>query len=295
MVAIEKGRIVAVGSRDDAHAWTMAEVIDAQGATLLPSIIDSHTHFHRAAVLRAQFIDLDHDAFDSIPAVLDAVRERAARTSNGGWIQGDSLREHRLKERRWPVRQELDSAAPNNPVILRSLGKHLTMANTLALRLAASTGIRRSERRPDRARRDRRAHGRAPRDREAAARLRANRHRRPAVSEDDRLRALQDGMRMLQQHGVTTLHEIVAEPDHISDYSRCASAASWGTSALLRSRGGGATKMEYLTGLGLRGGLGDAWLRLDGIKVSVDGSMESRNAALYDPYPVSRRTAASYA
>ena len=287
MVAIENGRIAAVGSRVDARAWTKAEILDAQGATLLPSIIDSHTHFHRAAVLRAQFIDLDQESFDSIPTVLAAVRERAARTPKGQWIQGDSLREHRLKERRWPVRQELDSAAPGTPVILRSLGKHLTMANTLALHLA---GIDRNTPDPKGGRIERDATGEPTGVLHETAKLRLDPARTdtvvPPVSEDDRLRALEDGIRMLQQHGVTTLHEIVAEPDHISDYLALRERGKLGVRVRYYVRAVEArTKMEYLTGLGLRGGLGDAWLRLDGIKVSVDGSMESRNAALYDPYP----------
>lgn len=287
MVAIEGGRIVAVGNRDEARGWPKAEMLDARGATLLPSIIDSHTHFHRAAVLRAQFIDLDQESFDSIPAVLAAVRERAGRTARGSWIQGDSLREHRLKERRWPERRELDSVSPDHPVILRSLGKHLTMANTLALRLA---GIDRDTPDPQGGRIERDESGEPTGVLHETAKLRLDPARTdtvvPPVSEDDRLRALKDGIRMLQEHGVTTLHEIVAEPDHISDYLALRERGELGVRVRYYVRAVEArTKMDYLTGLGLRGGLGDAWLRLDGIKVSVDGSMESRNAALYDPYP----------
>jgi predicted amidohydrolase YtcJ len=91
---------------------------------------------------------------------------------------------------------------------------------------------------------------------------------------------------MLQRHGVTALHEIVAEPDHINDYLALRERGQLGVRVRFYVRAVEArTKMEYLMGLGLRGGLGDEWLRLDGIKVSVDGSCESRNAALYQPYP----------
>ena len=287
VVAIEKGRIVGVGARDIARSWPKAEVLDGRGATLLPSIIDSHTHFHRAAVLRAQFIDLDQEKFDSIPAVLAAVRERAAKTPKGGWIQGDSLREHRLAERRWPVRRELDSVSPDHPVILRSLGKHLTMANSLALRLA---GIDRDTEDPKGGKLDRDEQGEPTGVLHETAKLRLDPARTdtvvPQVSEDDRLRALKEGIRMLQENGITCLHEIVAEPDHINDYLALRERGELGVRVRYYVRAVEArTKMEYLTGLGLRGGLGDAWLRLDGIKVSVDGSMESRNAAVYDPYP----------
>jgi predicted amidohydrolase YtcJ len=225
--------------------------------------------------------------FDSIPAVLAAVRERAARTPRGAWIQGDSLREHRLKERRWPTREELDSAAPHHPVILRSLGKHLTMANTLALRLA---GIDRETPDPKGGRIERDATGEPTGVLHEQAKLRLDPARTdtvvPALSEDERLRALTAGIGMLQEHGITALHEIVAEPDHINDYLALRERGELGVRVRYYVRAVEArTKLEYLTGLGIRGGLGDAWLRIDGIKVSVDGSMESRNAALYDPYP----------
>ena len=287
MVAIEAGRIAAVGSASEARAWPKAEVLDARGATLIPSFIDSHTHFHRAAVLRAQFIDLDNESFSSIASVVAAVRERASRYPKGAWIQGDSLREHRLKERRWPVRAELDAAAPDHPVILRSLGKHLTMANSLALRIA---GIDRNTPDPPGGRIERTPEGEPTGVLHETAKLRLDPARVgtvvPPVSEEDRLRALKDGICLLQQHGITAIHEIVAEPDHVSDYLALRERGELGVRVRFYVRAVEArTKMDYLMGLGLRGGFGDAWLRLDGIKVSVDGSMESRNAALYEPYP----------
>jgi hypothetical protein len=287
MAAIDHGRIVGVGSASDAGSWPKAETLDARGATLIPSFIDSHTHFHRAAVLRALFIDLDDDTFDSIDKVLAAVRERAARYPKSAWIQGDSLREHRLRERRWPVRAELDGAAPDHPVILRSLGKHLTMANSLALRLA---GIDRNTPDPPGGKIERTADGEPTGVLHETAKLRLDPARVdtvvPPVSEEDRLRALSEGIALLQRHGITAIHEIVAEPDHINDYLALRERGQLGVRVRFYVRAVEArTKMEYLMGLGLRGGLGDEWLRLDGIKVSVDGSCESRNAALYEPYP----------
>jgi predicted amidohydrolase YtcJ len=288
-VAISAGRIALVGStaevRDRATAGTTT--IDARGATLIPSFIDSHTHFHRAAVLRMHFLDFDENPCASIDEVVEAVRARARGYRPGQWIQGDSLRDYRLRERRWPVRQELDRAAPENPVVLRSLGKHLVMANTLALRIA---GIDRDTADPVGGKIDRDAGGEPTGVLHETAKLRLDPARVdtvvPLVSEEDRLAALREGIRMLQRLGVTTLHEIVAEPDHINDYLLLRERGELGVRVRFYVRAVEArTKFEYLTGLGLRGGMGDDWLRLAGIKVSVDGSMESRNAAVYDPYP----------
>jgi predicted amidohydrolase YtcJ len=45
------------------------------------------------------------------------------------------------------------------------------------------------------------------------------------------------------------------------------------------------TTLDDLTSIGLRSGYGDDWLRLGGVKVSIDGSCTFKNAAVYDAYP----------
>jgi predicted amidohydrolase YtcJ len=46
----------------------------------------------------------------------------------------------------------------------------------------------------------------------------------------------------------------------------------------------GTIRLEHLASLGIRRGLGDDWLRVLGVKVSVDGWCIFRNAAVYEPY-----------
>jgi predicted amidohydrolase YtcJ len=45
-----------------------------------------------------------------------------------------------------------------------------------------------------------------------------------------------------------------------------------------------ATRLEYLTGLGLRSDFGDDRLRIGGVKFSIDGSASFRNAAVNKEY-----------
>ena len=52
--------------------------MDLGGATVLPAFIDSHTHFHRAAILRHRFLDFEALAPGSVADVMAAVRDRAA-------------------------------------------------------------------------------------------------------------------------------------------------------------------------------------------------------------------------
>ncbi len=114
-LAVKDGRIIAVGSDEELRqlAGTNAKVIDLAGQMMLPGMIDSHMHPNQAAVS-----EHDHAIPDmqTIADVLAYVRARADVLPDGEWIWVRTVHPDRLKERRYPTRAELDSAAPNHPV-----------------------------------------------------------------------------------------------------------------------------------------------------------------------------------
>ena len=288
-VAIGDGVIRAVGTAADVAglAGNGTTVVDAGGGTLLPAAIDSHTHLHRASLFRALFLDFDQLECTSIADVVAAVAARAGRTPPEAWIQGDNLRDHRLEERRWPVRQELDAVSPRNPVVIRSLGKHLVIANSRALQMA---GIDRDTEDPPGGRIEHDADGEPTGVLHETGKLRLDAARAdavvPPIEERERLGALRDGIGLLQQSGISTIHEIVTRPDEIADYLRLREQGNLGVRVRYYIRAVEAqTNLAQMLGLGLRSGFGDDWVRIGGIKISVDGSCELRNAALFEPYP----------
>lgn len=288
-VAVRRGTIVAVGTDRTVMdvRGPSTRVIDAAGCTVLPSVIDSHTHFHRAALFQALYLDFERLGSASIDDVIQSVADAAGRAPAGSWIQGDNLRDFRLAERRWPVRDELDRVAPDHPVVLRSLGKHLVIANSRALQLA---GIDRDTADPPGGKLDRDGAGEPTGVLHETAKFRLDSARLdtivPEPSEEERLDALKAGIGQLQRYGISTIHEIVTRPDELADYQRLRERGELGVRVRYYIRAVEAqTSLAQILGLGLRSGFGDAWVRIGGIKISVDGSCESRNAALYDPYP----------
>ena len=131
-MAIAGNRIMAVG--DNAQVLKLADSatkrIDLAGRTVLPGLIDSHAHPPSAAVY-----EFDHEVptMESIDDVLQYVRQRAAVLPEGKWIVIQQVFVTRLRERRFPTRQELDSAAPKHPVMFRT-GPDASL-NSLALKL----------------------------------------------------------------------------------------------------------------------------------------------------------------
>lgn len=132
-LAVEDGRIVAVGRNDDVLALRMntTDVVDLEGKMVLPGLIDSHVHPCGAAMT-----EFDHPIpqMDSIEDVLDYFRDRARVLDDGEWIVLQQVFITRLREQRYPTRAELDEVAPKNPAVFRT-GPDASL-NTLALELS---------------------------------------------------------------------------------------------------------------------------------------------------------------
>lgn len=288
-VRVRHGRIAAVGGDRQALAGrtSRTEVVDLRGRSVLPGFVDSHTHFHRFAILRRHFIDFDDASITRLGDVLAAVASRVAHKPPGTWIQGDNLSDGRLREHRLPTRQDLDTVAPEHPVLLRGVGKHIAVANSLALQLA---GIDRATPDPPGGRIERDTEGEPTGVLHERGKLRLDTTRVdtvvPPLDESARLKAIAAGLRELQERGITSIHEITRARDEFADYERLREAGDLGLRVVSYVRVVEAqATLDALTSVGLRSGYGDDWLRLGGVKLSVDGSCTFKNAALYEPYP----------
>jgi predicted amidohydrolase YtcJ len=132
-VAIDGGRILAVGSTSDVRAQVSGTEHDLRGAALLPGFYDSHNHMLMTGLNLAA---VDLSAATTIADVLDAVAQRAAVTPSGTWVMSSARwHESQLVEARFPMRQELDRAAPDHPVLVPR-GGHNVVANSRALDVA---------------------------------------------------------------------------------------------------------------------------------------------------------------
>lgn len=101
-----------------------------EGKMVLPGLIDSHVH------PEAAMTEYDHPIpeMESINDVLEYVRSRAAALHEGEWVEVRQVFITRLHEERYPTRDELDRAAPRNPVIFAT-GPDASL-NSLALKIS---------------------------------------------------------------------------------------------------------------------------------------------------------------
>jgi predicted amidohydrolase YtcJ len=152
-IAIAGERIVAVGpdAAMAAHTTPATRVIDLAGRAVIPGLIDGHAHMDREG-LKSVYPPLGR--VRSIRDIQERIAELARSKPPGEWIVTMPIGDPPfywevpdiLAEKRWPTRQELDAAAPDNPVYIRSIWgfwRHtpplVSCANTEALNRAGIT------------------------------------------------------------------------------------------------------------------------------------------------------------
>lgn len=133
-MAVENGRIRCVGSNADMdplvkEGWP---VTDLEGLTVLPGFIDSHQHLG----LTGQVLNgIDFLGVKTLETVFERIREAGETAGPGQWVLGYTLNDTSLKEKRLPLKEELDAVCADNPVMIVHSSWHLCALNSLALKI----------------------------------------------------------------------------------------------------------------------------------------------------------------
>ncbi|MGE0362824.1 MAG: amidohydrolase [Vicinamibacterales bacterium] len=136
-VVVQDGVIAAVGGDDVAAAARPgARVVDLGGRALIPAFHDAHAHLWKMGHLLTTMLDLR--GVESVEALVAKVAAFRGRRPAGAWLLGRGFNEAAMRERRMPTRQDLDRAAPGQPVVLTRTCGHIYAASSAAL---AAAGI----------------------------------------------------------------------------------------------------------------------------------------------------------
>ena len=143
-LAITGDRITAVGTSDDVRglAGTDTTVINIDGQAVLPGFIDAHGHFPSSGLIEKHFVDLNSPPIGPVKTIEDIVsrlKEKAANTPPGIWIQGRGYDDTLVQEMRHPTRWDLDRASTEHPIYIGHISGHLSVGNSLALEIAGIT------------------------------------------------------------------------------------------------------------------------------------------------------------
>ena len=148
-IAVKNKRIILVGSTE-AIGETIGKktkIIQLNGKTLIPGIIDTHIHVADFGRILSW---LNLEAVASIKELQNCLNQRAKTTSKGKWIIGRGLDEANFTEKRLPTPSDLDAVSADNPVVLYHSSGQMCVINSKAAVLANltkqfSNGIERNQ------------------------------------------------------------------------------------------------------------------------------------------------------
>ena len=111
-------------------------IIDGQGKTLIPGLIDAHGHIlsYGLSLLRADLVNSSSEQ-DAINKTLAYAKANAGLT----WIQGRGWNQTQWPSNAFPSAKSLDKAFPDQPVWLKRVDGHAGWANSKAMALAGIT------------------------------------------------------------------------------------------------------------------------------------------------------------
>jgi predicted amidohydrolase YtcJ len=275
MVVDDDGRIVQLLDFGDRPEGEIDYLVDLQGRTVIPGLVDSHVHVMDLGLSK---LTLDLSDTQSLEEAQALIAGFAERFPNRPWLLGRGWNQETWGLGRFPTAAEID-AVSDRPIVLERVDGHAIWASSAALQAAGITAET-----PD-------PPGgrilRKPGSREPSGVLVDNamelvlRHA-PPPRPDDRDLALHEAQEEFFRHGVTAVADMGTS---IEDWMTFRRAGDAGRLRLrIMSYAASVPEMLLIGGTGPTPWLYDDRLRLNGVKFWLDGALGSRGALLKQDY-----------
>ncbi|GAA4643197.1 amidohydrolase [Pontixanthobacter gangjinensis] len=272
----DDGKIKEVLDRTDKRPKQVDYIVDGEGQVMIPGLIDAHLH-----VMGLGFgaLTLDLSDTSSLEEAQAKIAQYAADNPERRWIIGRGWNQEKWGLGRFPTAAELDSVVSDRPVFLERVDGHAGWANSAAMRVA---GVDASTQAPAGGRIERMEGSDMPSgifvDNAASLVQRAV----PAPRPEDRDLALAKAQEILLSFGITAAADMGTSIEDWQSFRR-AGDGGW-LKFRIMSYAFGIEAMELIGGPGPSPWLYDDKLRLNGVKLYVDGALGSRGAWLKAPY-----------
>lgn len=275
LVFDDDGIITHVLTREEERPQDIDFAMDGEGQVMLPGMIDAHVH-----VMSIGFAALTLDLSDtnSLEEALAKIAAFAEENPGRPWILGRGWNQEKWGLGRFPTAAELDAVVSDRPVWLERADNHANWANSAAMEKAGITPDTQS---PDGGRIIRDADGK-PTGIFIDNAIPLVGNSVPPPRPEDRDTALALAQSRLLANGITAVADMGTP---VVDWMTFRRAADRGELNLrIMAYADSVETMELIGGPGPTAWLYEDRLRLNGIKLYVDGALGSRGATLKEPY-----------
>jgi len=276
-IAVRGGKVVFVGNLRGAQALTgpNTEKWDLSGKTIVPGVVDAHGHL---LGLGQALRSVDLVGTKSYDEIVARVVAWAKTVPAGQWIRGRGWDQNDWADTRFPTHEALSKAVPNNPVYLTRVDGHAALVNAKALEAAKLTAATKD---PE--------GGRIIRDPQG----------NPSGVLVDRAQGLVGSVippwpraevraqtiaaiAHLNEMGLTGMHDAGVSGANIEVYEEIAKAGQYNLRNYVMIRDVDSVLDRYMAAGPKNGEYDRLWIR--SIKITADGALGSRGAAMLEPY-----------
>ncbi|MCD6249198.1 MAG: amidohydrolase [candidate division Zixibacteria bacterium] len=274
-IAICRNSIVAVGNRlehdPDFRSYSQ---INLRGRTVIPGLVDAHTHFH---LFTKTYSQVSLNGLDSLDKCLRKIKRFTANLPRNRWVVGGGLFPDGFHSRTIPDRYMLDRVTGGRPAFIFFKDTHSAWINSKALEFGRITG---ATPQPDGGRIELLADG-SPSGilREMSAYLDLY-HRIPPLPKRELNRCYDLAVNHAYRLGITGVHSFDG-PDGFEYFADLAERNKLGLRINYYPR---ADLLSQLEKTGTRYGTGTKFFRIAGVKLFADGALGSQSALCFSKY-----------
>jgi predicted amidohydrolase YtcJ len=279
-VAIRDGKIIAVGKNSEVENLGRKnfQFINLEGKTVIPGLIDCHTHFLSFAFSLKK---ANLQKISSFEELLSVVKSFSKKLKPGEWLRGDGWDKNILGDESMFTKEILDRVCPQSPVALQSKDHHLLWVNSRALKLA---GIDKSTNDPPGGRIKRDSHTGEPTGLLIENACDLIWKKIPPFSKSVTKELVKEAMKIANSYGLTGIHNF-DEHDAFDIFQQLSESGELTFRVCLWIP---YRDLDSFINLGLKSGFGNENLRFGGVKLYGDGTLGSQTALVFEPYQNSK-------
>jgi predicted amidohydrolase YtcJ len=285
-IAVKDGKIIFVGSSEEAMEVAGAGhvMVDLKGKTLMPSFIDPHSHFINSLGMSSQANCSPSPVgeADDVAGIIRALKnlQQEKNIPEGKLIMGYGYDDTVMPEGKLLNRDDLDSAFPNNPVMVMHVSLHGAVLNSKAMEMF---NISENTETPPGGIIVRKPGTNEPYGLIMETAFLPIFSNLPKPSEDELMQQLKDGQMIYAEAGVTTAQEGAS---HLHDVKIIQKGADTGALFIDVVSYPFITEFDSIFKMYTAEDFGkyNNHFKLGGIKITIDGSPQGRTALFTTPY-----------
>ncbi|KAA3606160.1 MAG: amidohydrolase [Calditrichaeota bacterium] len=281
-IGIRGNKIISVGSEEEVRSAFSSKVqeIDLEGKTVLPGLIDSHTHFTEFC-LSAERVKLKN--VRSVEEALEKVKAKLKNHSENSWLTGGGWNPNFIG---LPTKEMLDSVSTEIPIALEANDYHTLWCNSKALELGGITKEKALENPKE-----------IPLNENGEILgILYEKSRQPLIEKfyqpklSNYRKALKNGFQKYHKFGVTSVHACEGQ-DELDIYNEMKLSGELGIRIFKLIQ---FSELEQIQEQGISFLDGDEFLKIGHAKFFLDGALSSQTAEMLEPYENSENRGLSH-